>query len=86
MRSAVTVCAAAVLFCGCAVGPNYRRPSVPVPDTYRGATTPASAASIADKKWAELFGDVTLNGLIGSALERNFDLRMAAARVQQARA
>jgi len=87
MRKAAAGCAAGVLFCcSCAVGPNYKRPSVPVPDAYRGATTPTAQESIADKKWAELFGDATLNQLIGSALERNFDLRMAAERVQEARA
>lgn len=34
-----------LLLAGCVVGPNYKRPAVPAPDVYRGATTPASTAS-----------------------------------------
>ena len=87
MRLAAAGCITGIfLWCGCAVGPNYKRPAVPVPAAYRGAPAAAADGSIADKKWAELFGDETLNRLIGSALERNFDLRMAAERVQEARA
>jgi multidrug efflux system outer membrane protein len=73
---------------GCAVGPNYKRPKVAVPDDFRGAPAPTASAadSLADKQWAELFGDETLNNLISTALERNFDLRIAAERVEQARA
>lgn len=77
----------AVVLAGCAVGPNYKRPQVAVPDTFRGAAeTTAAEASLADTKWDALFGDETLNGLIRTALERNFDARIAAERVQQARA
>ena len=47
--------------------------------------TPAPA-SLADTKWDALFGDDTLNQLIRTALDRNFDVRIAAERVQQARA
>jgi NodT family efflux transporter outer membrane factor (OMF) lipoprotein len=75
----------AALLGGCAVGPNYKRPSVALPDVYRGA--PASdAASIAGVKWFDLFGDDTLKQLVTTALERNFDLRIAARRVEEARA
>jgi multidrug efflux system outer membrane protein len=75
----------AAWLCGCAVGPNYKRPSVALPDAYRGA--PASdAASIAGVKWFDLFGDDTLKQLVTTALERNFDLRIAARRVEEARA
>ena len=43
----------ALLLAGCAVGPNYKRPAVAVPDQYAGAA--ADAASLADKKWSDLF-------------------------------
>jgi multidrug efflux system outer membrane protein len=75
----------AALLCGCAVGPNYKRPAVPLPDAYRGASS-AEAASIASLKWFDLFHDDTLKQLVATALERNFDLRMAAERVTEARA
>ncbi|HYP07886.1 MAG TPA: efflux transporter outer membrane subunit [Bryobacteraceae bacterium] len=87
MTSRFVVALMAVVLAGCAVGPNYKRPQVAVPDTFRGAAeTTAAQASLADTKWDALFGDETLNGLIRTALERNFDARIAAERVQQARA
>jgi NodT family efflux transporter outer membrane factor (OMF) lipoprotein len=91
MRKRFAVALMAVLLTGCTVGPDYKRPQIPVPGTFRGTpettTTPtAPEASLADTKWDALFGDETLNGLIRTALERNFDVRIAAERVQQARA
>ncbi len=72
---------------GCALGPRYQRPDVAVPDTFRGATTAgASADSLADLQWSALFDDPALTALVTTALQQNFDLRIAAERVQQARA
>lgn len=71
---------------GCLMGPKYQRPKVAVPDQYRDAPVPAGAESIAGKKWSELFQDDTLKQLVGTALERNFDLRIAVERVLEARA
>lgn len=76
----------AVLLAGCTVGPNYKRPAVPVPTDHRGGTTPSAAASLADTKWPELFQDDTLKQLITDALAQNLDLAMAAERVNEARA
>jgi hypothetical protein len=46
---------------GCTVGPDYKRPLVTVPDTYRGAPAPgpaaADAASIGDQAWWDVFQD-----------------------------
>ena len=74
------------LLAGCAVGPNYRRPAVPVPDQFQGAPSNVAETSIAEVKWSELFHDDTLKQLIATALEQNFDVGMAAQRVQEARA
>jgi multidrug efflux system outer membrane protein len=88
---------------GCAVGPNYKRPSVNVPVTYRAPAdetsatapaqepatsqpTPASAASLGDEKWWEVFQDKELQGLIRTAIKNNYDVRIAATRVLQAQA
>jgi len=71
---------------GCLQGPNYQRPKIAVPDQYRGGTTGGAAASIADTKWADLFQDDALKQLVTTALDRNFDLRIAAERVLEARA
>ena len=80
--------------CGCALGPNYQRPQLAVPGEFRSPTAaPDSApnaasdpaASIADTKWQDLFPDPTLTQMVTTALAHNFDLRIAAERVEQAR-
>src|SRR5256884_2219301 len=76
---------AAALLGGCAIGPNYKRPSVAEPPTFRGQAT-AEAASLADAPWWEVFQDPSLKALIQEALHNNYDVRIAAARVQEARA
>ena len=81
----VLCCALALFLAACTVGPNYRRPSVPVPAQHRGGVAPA-AASLADTRWPDLFPDDTLKQLISTALAHNFDLAMASERVEEARA
>src|SRR6516165_3453391 len=73
---------------GCTVGPNYRRPAVVVPQNFRAPNPLPSpdASSLADLKWFEVFRDPQLQKLVGSALEHNYDLRDAVARVEEARA
>jgi len=74
-----------VLLGGCAIGPDYKRPAVVEPPTFRGQAT-AEAASLADAAWWEVFEDPILKELIREALRNNYDVRIAAARVQEARA
>ena len=78
----------AALLCGCVMGPNYHRPQVPVPAAFRNAPPPGAgaSASLAESKWQTLFSDDTVNQLVSKALANNFDLRIAAERVQEARA
>jgi NodT family efflux transporter outer membrane factor (OMF) lipoprotein len=83
-RVAVTLFAGAVAT-SCTVGPDYKRPPVELPATHRGATQ-ASAASLADVKWFELFNDDRLTQVVETALKQNFEVRIAAERVLQARA
>src|SRR3954453_12997658 len=75
---------------GCPVGPNYKRPPVPAPPEYRGASPDqagkAEAASFATQKWWDVFPDETLRDLIHAALEQNHDVRIAAERILEARA
>jgi NodT family efflux transporter outer membrane factor (OMF) lipoprotein len=77
-----------VLFtlCACTVGPNYHRPTVALPDQYRGEQPTATAASLFDTKFADLFHDETLTALLNKSLQNNFDLRVSAERILQARA
>jgi multidrug efflux system outer membrane protein len=83
---ALLVSLALALLTGCAVGPNYKRPAVAVPAQFRGATEAPGAGSLADVKWFDLFQDNVLKQLVKTALERNYDLRIAAERVLEARA
>jgi multidrug efflux system outer membrane protein len=79
---------AAAMLAGCTVGPNYRRPAVQTPATFRAPTPlpPNESATLADLKWWEVFKDEKLQNLIHTALAQNYDLRDAVARVEQARA
>lgn len=83
---AVLILTLAVCLTGCMVGPNYHRPAVPAPGTFRGALSPPESASLADQKWWEVFTDPRLQELVRTALAQNYDLRDAFARVEAARA
>ena len=69
----------------CAVGPNYKRPKTGIPEVYRGETE-LSTNSVAELAWWQVFKDDSLDGLIRTALTNNYDMRIAVARVEQARA
>jgi outer membrane protein, multidrug efflux system len=71
---------------GCAVGPNYARPQMETPSTYRYVEGAAQAQSLADLPWWQVFDDPALQALIREALANNLDLRMALGRVEEARA
>jgi multidrug efflux system outer membrane protein len=88
MRHRFVALLTAGLLTGCAVGPNYHRPAVHTPETFRAPEPlPApQAASLADLKWWEVFKDEKLQELVRTALEQNYDLRDAVARVEEARA
>lgn len=79
-----------LLICtGCAVGPKYKRPTVTVPEGYRGLAPTAgqqTSASLADEKWWTVFQDPQLQQLIRTALVQNYDVRIAATRILQAQA
>jgi outer membrane protein, multidrug efflux system len=81
---------AILVTCGCAVGPNYKKPTINTPTIYRGLTPEEAAKSetksLADEKWWEVFQDDQLKELIKTALQQNYDLRRAATRILQARA
>jgi NodT family efflux transporter outer membrane factor (OMF) lipoprotein len=71
----------------CKVGPNYKRPKVQTPNTYRADPSPQpDPQTLADAKWFDVFKDEKLQELIRQALVSNYDLRLAVARVEQARA
>jgi outer membrane protein, multidrug efflux system len=84
-RLAATLLAIALL-AGCMVGHDYLRPAVATPEAWRGGTAGAEHESLANLSWWELFQDDELRAYLAEALEANKDLRLAVARVAQARA
>jgi multidrug efflux system outer membrane protein len=68
----------------CALGPNYKRPSTPMSNAFRGQDQ-AEAASFADLPWWDVFRDPDLKALLGEALQNSYDLQDATARVEVAR-
>jgi multidrug efflux system outer membrane protein len=83
--------AAAALLAGCAVGPDYQRPSLDVPAQYRDVapTTPDTTGdtpSLGDSGWWEVYSDANLQALLSTALQNNFDVKIAVARIDEARA
>ena len=71
----------ALTLAGCAVGPDYERPQVESPDAWR--VDYAAAADVSNMRWWEQFEDPALNELIDIALKENWDVRIAAARVEE---
>jgi outer membrane protein, multidrug efflux system len=76
----------ALLLAGCAIGPGYKRPPTGPPDAFRGDNQAGATNSFADLPWWQVFHDEALQGLIRAALTNNYDLRVAATRVEQAHA
>ncbi len=79
---------AAVRSAGCAVGPDYHRPAAEVPPAWE-PQAPWHEAAPSDTalkgNWWELFQDASLDSLVERALAGNQNLRVAAARLEQAR-
>jgi outer membrane protein, multidrug efflux system len=67
---------------------NYQQAPVKTPDEFRGGevTSPVDTSSIGDLKWFEVFQDEALQKLVRTALVQNYDLRLAVARIDAARA
>jgi outer membrane protein, multidrug efflux system len=91
MNKPIALVVVAALSCGCTVGPNYKKPTASVPATYRGLApgvngNDGSVVSLGDQKWSDVFQDEQLRSLIRLAIQQNYDLRIAGARVLAARA
>lgn len=76
------VLALATLLAGCMVGPNYHRPVVEPPPSFRFEDK--EARSTADTEWWKQFQDPVLDGLIADALANNKNVKIAAANIEQA--
>ena len=67
---------------GCMMGPDYRRPSVDMPQSFQYEAK--EAAEAADTEWWKAFQDPVLDGLIAEALANNKSVKIAAANIEQA--
>lgn len=79
--------AISVSLVGCTVGPNYKEPSLGAPAAWieaqqKGVDTRASELA----RWWTVFEDPLLNSLVERAVQSNLDLRVAEARIREARA
>jgi multidrug efflux system outer membrane protein len=80
-----------VLISGCAVGPDFQRPKVSVPNEWAGppvepAQQPAASDDQGLANWWTVFKDPVLTSLIERAVDSNLDLKLAEARIREARA
>jgi len=81
MRRLFLLTCVALALGGCTVGPNYVRPAVDTPPSWR--MTDAQAKDVANTAWWGQFDDPVLDNLIGAALRENLDLQIASARVDE---
>ncbi len=80
------VAAGLALIAGCAATPELQRPAPPVPVNWPASAGVDAAADASRVHWRNYFPDPTLQALIAAALAHNRDLRVASARVLEARA
>lgn len=75
---------------GCTVGPDYQRPSVDAPGSYRRAASDTNSAAatnlLGDLNWWDVYDDPQLKSYIDESLTNSWDIKIAAARVLQAQA
>ena len=82
--SSTLVAVTLLTFAGCAVGPNYREPKAPAPAAFSNAIS--SAPGEIETNWWHGFNDAMLERLVTLASTNNHDLRLAQARLHEARA
>jgi multidrug efflux system outer membrane protein len=75
----------------CAMGPDYHRPDLGMPAKYRDVaptitSSNSDATSLGDANWWQVYADPNLQALLERALKNNFDVKVAVARIDQARA
>ena len=91
MRYGAVAGLACALLAACAVGPDYHRPALAVPEAYRdvapaAGATPPDSASAGDLGWWQVYSDTDLQELVRAALRNNPDVLTAVARIDEAQA
>ena len=90
MRSRLLILASAIssaiLLTACAVGPDYQRPVVPVPENFRSIQGQVDASNWLKARWWTLYNDPSLNYLVSKAIANNRTLQQTLANVEKAAA
>ena len=71
-----------IILAGCMIGPNYQRPVVNKPDSFRYAVKEVQDTS--NLSWWQQLQDPVLDGLINEALANNKNVKIAASNIEQA--
>lgn len=81
------ICSVCVLVCGCAVGPDYQKPVLVMPERFQAVANSGQAAPASNDPtvWWHTLGDAQLDALVDEALRHNLDLERAIERLQQSR-
>jgi multidrug efflux system outer membrane protein len=74
-----------LLLAACSLGPDYTRPEVNSPPDFRSAMAPPTEPALGEFGWWQLYPDEALQALIREGLANNYDVRVAAARILDAR-
>ena len=87
IKKLTLVLLAAGVLSSCSMAPNYVRPDAPIESQFPGNADDASAKTpVTQIGWNEFFHEPRLKALIAAAIENNRDLRVAALRIEEARA
>ena len=88
MKKYALILAATAAIVGCKVGPDYVAPTYVFSDKFENASTsqPSTQPVAELARWWDVFNDATLSSLVNQAMTQNLDLKIAAARIRQAKA
>jgi len=86
MFRTIVVILMAMLLSACMLGPDFQKPDLEPPETFRFADSKAEMAEEVNLKWWELFSDPILASLVHTALQNNLDVKTAVSRIEEARA
>ena len=82
----LAVLMSSLILAACAVGPDYRKPEVATPDSFVGVDGAQFSTADMEREFWKAFNDEQLNAMIEQALAANHDIRIATARLREARA
>lgn len=87
MSKRFAMAALALAIAGCSLTPEYQRPEAPVAAAWpQNVKLKLSGQLVRSDRWQDYFTEPRMRGLIAAALEHNRDLRIATARIAEARA